>query len=48
MEERPSAWHIGGFDDKKLEETLALIDAYTKKINGGIKWADLHFAVVTL
>ena len=31
MEERPSAWHIGGFDDDKLEETLALIDAYTNE-----------------
>lgn len=29
MEERPCAWHIGGFDDDKLEEALALIDAYT-------------------
>ena len=31
MEERPSAWHIRGFDDDKLEETLALIDAYTNE-----------------
>lgn len=29
MEEDPQPWHIGGFDDKKLEETLQLIDEYT-------------------
>ena len=31
MEERPSAWHIGGFSDETLAETLELIDAYTKE-----------------
>ena len=30
MEENPSAWQIGGFDDDKLEETIKLIDEYTK------------------
>ena len=29
MEERPCAWHIGGFADDKLEEALASIEAYT-------------------
>ena len=31
MEARPSAWHIGGFSDETLAETLELIDAYTKE-----------------
>ena len=31
MEERPSAWHIGGFSDETLEETIQLIDEYTKE-----------------
>ena len=30
MEENPSAWHIGGFDDAKLAETLELVKEYTK------------------
>lgn len=29
MMERPCAWHIGGFDDDKLEEALTQIKAYT-------------------
>ena len=29
MMERPCAWHIGGFDDEKLEEALKDIKAYT-------------------
>ena len=29
MMERPCAWHIGGFDDDKLEEALSQIRAYT-------------------
>lgn len=29
MEDRPCAWHIGGFDDDKLKEALDLIDTYT-------------------
>ena len=29
MMERPCAWHIGGFDDAKLEEALKDIKAYT-------------------
>ena len=31
MEARPSAWHIGGFADDKFEETLEIIDKYTKE-----------------
>ena len=31
MEARPSAWHIGGFADDKFEETLEIIDRYTKE-----------------
>ena len=29
MMERPCAWHIGGFDDDKLEEAMKDIKAYT-------------------
>ena len=29
MMERPCAWHIGGFDDAKLQEALKDIKAYT-------------------
>ena len=29
MMERPCAWHIGGFDDEKLEEALKDIREYT-------------------
>ena len=31
MEASPSAWHIGGFSDETLEETIELIEAYTKE-----------------
>ena len=31
MQERKSAWHIGGFSDETLAETLELIDTYTKE-----------------
>ena len=31
MEERPSAWHIGGFSDETLEETIELIEKYTQE-----------------
>ncbi len=31
MSDRPTAWHIGGFDDEKLEEALGLIREYTKE-----------------
>ena len=31
MEERPSAWHIGGFSDETLEETIQLIEEYTQE-----------------
>lgn len=34
MMERAYAWHIGGFDDDKLAETLALIDEYTAEQHG--------------
>lgn len=31
MQERKSAWHIGGFSDETLAETLELIDTYTQE-----------------
>ena len=31
MQERKSAWHIGGFSDETLEETIELIETYTKQ-----------------